>query len=317
MAFIIRELFMLTISTVMITSISFVYIPKYNGNTHSTKTDELLLKMTVVSDCHIAGNEFETTYKNFKVMLKDIANTKTKDDVTLFLGDNTNGGSLMESFLFYSALRRSDLEGPFVMVPGNHDTGNDSGVYDERFPRFQYFNKNFLDVDVPAPYYYRVINGYYFIVLSSEDNCCHDPIMTDVQLNWFDEIMAEAGESGKPIFVLSHHHYTKYAATKSKLYKILQKYENVFYFYGHTHKILSDNSVRTEGTTRKFIVLNVPSLRLNSEYEVGYKSRTVDAKRSNIGYQVEVYSNKIIFRPRNFLKSSWSTKYEETFTLSA
>ena len=93
------------------------------------KKEDILLNFNVLSDCHIESNNYKT-YSVFTKILKNISDDETSDG-TVFLGDNTMNGQIIEELVFFGALNRADLNGEVLVAPGNHDFSNCEGDYNK------------------------------------------------------------------------------------------------------------------------------------------------------------------------------------------
>lgn len=260
--------------------------------------DELKTSFSIVSDIHIEGNKYPT-FEKYAEILKNVRNSKNNDTL-VFLGDNTMNGQDIESIYFYTALNMAKPADNLIVAPGNHDYGNGNGGYDELADRFIRY-ANFAGCDIDNTYYYKVIDGYYFIVLSSESDTVNDMDISDTQLEWLTGVLDEATKDGKPAFIFSHHpiNYIN-NGSYDRISSVVDDYENVFFFSGHTHWAPSAHSVTdVNGIT----AVNLP--RATEDYENEYGS--------GIGAVVEVYENEVLIRFHDFIGNSWLQGYEYSF----
>ncbi len=267
------------------------------------RPDEVKTSFSVVSDCHIEGNNYET-FKVFTKILKD-AEATDKKDAMVFLGDNTMNGQEIESIFFFTALRFANPADNLIVAAGNHDYSNGEGDYQEHLNRYLKYNNNVLGAKIDKPYFYKVINGCYFVVLSSEDKSVNNMYITDTQLNWLDGVLAEADSKGAPIFVFNHHPslYVQYDRMYD-LNNVLKKYDNLLYFSGHTHNALSGDTVTTiDGVNH----INLPKV---TEHAYGQ-----DVYDCGIGAVVEVYENEVLLRIRDFYDGKWVEEYEYSYPI--
>lgn len=262
--------------------------------------DEVKTSFSVVSDIHIEGNNYPTFEKYAKIL--NGVHAGKDNDTLVFLGDNTMNGQDIESIFFYTPLRLAKPAENLIIAPGNHDYGNGTGGYDELADRFLRY-ANFAGCDIDNTYYYKVIDGYYFIVLTTESDTVNGINISDTQLSWLNDVLNEATQEGKPAFVFSHHpmDYIEYGyGSYDRILNVLDDYENVFFFSGHTHWQLSSYSVRDyNGVTS----INFP--RATESYD--------DEYGSGVGAVVEVYDNEVLVRFRDFDDSRWVEGYEYSF----
>ncbi len=294
----------LKVLSVVITSAAMMFFYPNCAEPHDVKDSEnIRLNFTVLSDVHIEGNNPDT-YENFTKILYNVKNNKTENDVLVMLGDNTMNGQHIESIFFYGLESVISPAKKIINVMGNHDTGNGNGQYNECLEKFLGYNNAFFDAQINKPYYYNIIDGYYFIVLASEEDgvdYCH---MSDEQYFWLENLLDEATGQGKPVFVLNHHPYFVIDCTYS-VDELLNSYENIFYFFGHTHWQL--NNYETFTDHGNYISVNLPRC-----IDILTEDSGETDDYSGVGMQVEVYDDEVILRMRNFYDGGWFEEYEQT-----
>lgn len=286
----------LTVLAIIYLPIS-VLIPPTDGY-EAKNPDELKTSFSVVSDIHIEGNKYPT-FEKYADILKSVRNSKDNDTL-VFLGDNTMNGQNIESIFFYSALNFARPADNLIIAPGNHDYGNGNGGYEELEERFIRY-ANYAGCDIDDNYYYKVIDGYYFIVLSTESDTVNGIDISDEQLEWLRDVLDEATKENKPVFIFTHHpaDYIE-NGNADRITSIVDDYENTFIFSGHTHWPISGHSVTDmNGIT----AVNLP--RATEDYEGEYGS--------GIGAVVEVYENEVLIRFRDFDDYKWIEGYEFSF----
>lgn len=286
----------LTVFTLIFMPLSFITSP---ADSYEAKNpDELKTSFTVLSDIHIEGNNFQT-FKEYSEILKEV-NSAKDNDTLVFLGDNTMNGQHIESIFFFSALRLTKPSDNLIIVPGNHDYGNGNGGYDEFYDRFKGY-ANFAGCKIEENNYYKIIDGYYFIVLTSESDSVNGIDISDNQLQWLASVLDEASKENKPAFVFCHHpvNYIE-DGPDDRLSGVLGNYENLIFFCGHTHFALSERSV---SEVNGILSVNVPK---STEHAVeGYET--------GIGAVVEVYENSVLLRFRDFDDGKWVEGYKYSF----
>lgn len=285
-----------TVITLILLPVS-VLLPPTDGY-EAKKPDELKTSFTVVSDIHIEGNNYQT-FKEYSEILKEVRNAKHSDTL-VFLGDNTMNGQHIESVFFFGGLKFAKPAKNLIIAPGNHDYGNGTGGYDELYKRFNSYI-NFAGCKTDTNNYYKVIDGYYFIVLSSESDSVNGIDISDAQLEWLKGVLDEASKENKPVFVFSHHpvNYIE-SGEYGRISDVLDDYANVLFFCGHTHFALSPYSVST--------VNGVQSVNLPKATE-----HATEGYEPGIGAVVEVYENEVLLRFRDFDNGEWVEGYEYSF----
>lgn len=299
-----RKIFALTLALVMFIGV------KPNGAEPYTVLDEenCLLNVTILSDVHIEGNNL-ARYNVYGTILKDVKNCSYGSDAVLYLGDNTMNGQDIESLLFYGATAKEKLSDNVFLCCGNHDVGNGEGDYNKLFDRFAGYNRTFFGNDIEKPYYYRIVNGYYFIVLGPEDLCVSEFPISDEQLDFLDETLKLATADGKPAFVCAHHPYD-YIEDEAydRIYDILTSYDNVFYLSGHTHMFPFNGW--TFGSWYGINEINLPRCT-----ELAGEGDNETFWGTGYGVQMEVYEDEVVGRVRNYYTGEWDEELVYHFDL--
>lgn len=287
----------LTVFTLLYLPISFIIPP--TDSYEAKNPDELKTSFTVLSDIHIEGNNYPT-FREYSEILKEVKNSKDNDTL-VFLGDNTMNGQNIESIFFFGALALSKPADNLIIAPGNHDYGNGTGGYDKLAERFLRY-ANFAGCKIDTNNYYKIIDGYYFIVLTTESDSVNGIDISDEQLEWLKGVLDEATKEDKPVFVFSHHpiNYIE-DGPYDKLSNVIDDYEDVLFFCGHTHSPLSAYSVAEINGVQQ---INLP--KATEHATEGYET--------SVGAVVEVYENEVLLRFRDFDDGKWLEEYEYSFT---
>lgn len=307
--------------------ISFViFVPFGVSNDVPQKADpeNCLLSATVLSDLHMEGTNPERHKRVGSVLY---GAKKADNDLLLLLGDNTMNGQIIETLFAYGLIGRFFVGEDVIVAPGNHDmdTGEHTkGTFETLQNRYIFMRNSFFNDNGDKVYFSREEKGYKFIVLGGEGRTGEDgkQIISDAQLNWLEDELAEAAESGKPCFVMNHYlvygrnggrSYADFniADQNDRLTEILETSGvRTFYFSGHSHYGVSDDSVTTAN--------NVTYINLPATGNPGnYYPANDDCGKDGIGMQMEVYENSVILRFRNYLTGEWLEGYDNyVFELS-
>ncbi len=303
-----------------------------------------LAEFQVVSDVHIIING--TSYnkdnnKHFVQMLEDIKNVSPLSAGVFIVGDVTETGSQAE----YDEVNR--LYGSVENAPqmywgiGNHDfdlAGGNANTYIERF--LTNYNQ-YLSENVDKVYYDMWIDDIHCIFLGSESNQNTalngnrgdvNAYISDAQLAWLEETLAEGYEKGKPIFVFMHqaiyntvagslsgqgwdgiNTHGKVDGNESELMSLLASYPEALYFSGHSHWELNSINTMFNGNNSMCNAFNTASVGyLWTSYgnthsggtEYTYPLLDTDDTGSQ-GYYVQVYEDKVLVLGRDFANSLW------------
>lgn len=270
--------------------------------------DKCKFCVAVLSDVHIEGNNLPR-YNSFGRILKDAKNNSFGNDAAVFLGDNTMNGQEIESLLFYGAVRRAKISDNVIIACGNHDVGNGNGDYDKLRERFLGYNNTMLKADIDQPYYYKIVDGYYFIVLAPEALCVSEFPISEEQLSFLDETLSLATAEGKPAFVCAHHPwYYVDDYMYDKMEETLTKYKNVFFLAGHTHFPCCEG-----WTFNQDDGINEVNLPRCTEL-TGENDREI-FNETGWGVQLEVYDGEVVGRVRNYYTGEWNNSLEYHFDL--
>ena len=263
---------------------------------------ECLLHLTVFSDIHVESNNYPR-YKVFANCLRDAMRNQSGSDAFLFLGDSTMNGQNIENMILHGTVNMLLKDQKVIPIPGNHDFGNGEGDFAKIRQRWYDYTEAFFGLELTKPYYCEILNGYYFIVLASEEQDINCMYMSEEQYAWLLDMLAEAAESGLPAFVLAHYPPGMSKpidpASQYDLRRMLAEYNrehDVFYLCGHLH---ADPSDYTFHTWNAFPDTYLPSLtKLNEDGEI-YEG-------SGFGELMEVYPDRVVFRVRNFYYGEWA-----------
>ncbi|MBR2412902.1 MAG: metallophosphoesterase [Clostridia bacterium] len=260
-------------------------------------SEDLITSFVAVSDIHVETNN-PTPYQNLSDVLHGI---KAGQDIStvVYTGDNVMNGQVLEDFFFYSAVRAVKPAEHNLVLTGNHDLGNSYGDYEKLREKFIFNNAFYLGNQIEADYYYRVIDGCYMIMLTSEDPTTWDFRMSEEQFAWLENVLKEADAVDAPVFVFNHYplRYLK-DNDPSRLANLLKEYNTELFIHGHIHDELgADNFYNSYGID----CINLPRCTEAVDYEAGD------------GIVVEVYEDEVVVRARNFVKGEWIEDFRYTY----
>lgn len=300
----------------------------------STLEDDCVLNLEIISDTHVEVKE--PARKGFLIAgLKSLNQSKSPIDAVVIPGDLTNYADEPSLAKFFEIIEKYSPV-PCVVAAGNHDIGHagDRNVTDisreEALANFIRYRNEYYDMDNEVNYYSTEIKGFKFIVLGDEvvDGGHWDAIsMNPEQLEFLDRELADGSKDGKPVFVISHWpldningegmvHHADLGIEQEEydIKSIMEKYENVVYISGHMHagfrsklfeKVYGNASAEK---VNGVVYLNLPTFGLVNWYGL---------PQSGTGAQLEIYENKLIFRPRNYLTGFWFKNCEYSFDFDA
>ncbi len=303
---------------------------------YEPKKENCKVNFAVISDVHMTD---ETARRDMlKLGLYDMANAKVQPDALIIAGDMTDHGRSAQYELLAEAFAAYTPAKNIIMAMGNHDTWNDETDNENEFPEsermFIKYNKEIAGRDINKVYYSTQVNGYTFIVMSSEYDHT-DAYISAEQLAWLDSELEAAAKNEKPVFVVSHWPFNQthglpltwldnpivedkdglapndggFGEQSDAVEAILKKYKNVFLISGHLHSGLAKNSTFGYSSVEKKGNINTVNLPC-------YMYLTIKGRVANgTGFQFEVYEDEVLIRGRSFTAGVWYTDYEYTVKL--
>ena len=256
-----------------------------NINAKNTLADELIYKMGLLSDIHIDGdgNDETDSINDFKRASKYLVENGAH--AIAISGDITCDGRWCDINKFKQL--ESEVGKSVWTARGNHDTNNDCS-------EDVYIN----NIEPNGLYYTKEVNGdlYVFLGLDKYDK---NNLFSNESLDWLESILES--NKNKRIFLFEHVHINPVGnynsiiknydmgnepGTTSKRFRdIINSYDNVILFTGHTHQDFEINSVENNR-------VHISSCA---------KPRNPESDNSGSqGYLMEVYKNKIILKAINF-----------------
>ena len=285
----------------------------------SLDSSSVRLNVALWADPQVSNYKVERT-PYFEAACQDIDNAKKAIDALLIAGDIAENGLLCE----YKAVSdniKSDKVKTYLTATGNHDIR--MRIYKDNIKRFTELTNGLnefsgSDLRVDSLHYKYEINGYTFIVLGSDRTEFEEAWFNDAQFEWLDESLAEAEKSGKPVFVVLHQPLKlthglpdtwgspidsagSVGKQSDRLFEVLNSHKKVVLITGHLHTGFGEYTYEKIGNIDS---INLPSLTIDNENGA--------CNDNGIGYMMEVYAGKVVFRARNFAKGVYMPEYDFT-----
>ncbi len=286
----------------------------------------LRLSFATLSDIHMR----EDSYAMPEMLSQGFRDLDGKVDAIVAVGDMTDHGERTQYRLFYDCVKKNIKASKFFPVVGNHDTWTEN--LREKKPTYEFLRayNNYSRKKLKKPYYTQKVNGYTFIVLSSEKDDTKAYI-SKTQINWLDKELKKATAKRQPVFVFCHWPVNGVCGQMEidpdmamgkqsmKVQKVLEKYKNVFYFCGHVHAgMRGDVTEKLFGTRSIETVNGVHYIYLPSYMYINYEpwqSKNGGHLASGCGFIAEVYKNRVVLRARNYALGYYMIPYEKTIEL--
>lgn len=254
----------------------------------------------------------------------DLANSSVDIDALLIAGDIAENGLQCEFDTVASHISDAPVS-HYIMATGNHDMR--LRAYKQSTKRFCNFTNGLnetagSDLTIDKVHYSYEVNGYTFIVMGTNKTEMEEAYISPEQLEWLDETLDKASGK-KPVFVVLHQilkdtHGLPLTWGSGKNEKagsvgeqsddikaILNKYKNVILITGHMHTGFGQYTYQK---VDNFHSINLPSLCIDN--------KDGDYNGPGIGYMVEVYSDKVVFRARDFDDGCYVPDYDLTIELT-
>lgn len=278
------------------------------GSAYNAKVPESIsLNVAVVSDLHAAGNLNRRASLVLAKLFNGISKSTDTLDAIVIPGDLTDNGTRDEYRCLAALIKSNNRAEKLITALGNHDVRGDMFAEDYDLNMSNYYNFcSLLGVKTGKPYWFKKVNGYYFIVLGSEADLNARTYISDTQLRWLDLRLTSAERTGKPAFIVCHQ-VIDHTNNVDNLWKfdgsigeqsdavrdVIRKHtENglrVLYLSGHLHQPFGENSF--EQPFPNLYCLNLPSVQFNEAF--------------GQGCMLEAYPDYVLIRARNFITGEW------------
>ncbi|MHA7965385.1 metallophosphoesterase family protein [Paenibacillus sp. CAU 1782] len=274
-----------------------------NSNEYAEKP---ILSFQVITDTHVRAESDHAYNRHFELALLDIAANGGGSCGIMHVGDLTDHGFPSEYAEMSATWRKfEDQLPPLYATMGNHDVG--LGIWEDRIQRFLRHS------GMSGPYHDHWIEGYHFIFLGTEKNLELYCSLSGKQLQWLDQTLNEQKSPDRPVFVFLHQPLINTVAGSlerqewhgvvedEELRTVLAKHPNAILFTGHTHWELESEHTHFEGGN------SLPDM-FNAASAAYLWSDEGEAIAGSQGFYVEVYSNRVCVRGRDFLRGEWVEK---------
>ena len=284
------------------------------------RNDAPRLHLLIVADTHIDEKHPQPILpqRRLRCAIKDAQQAQTKVDAFVVIGDVTSRGSEANWAMTKAVFQKTGLPAARTLLAiGNHDTWSDEGGL-TGIERYLTHSAEITGEAHEKTYFSTVINGVHLIFLGSESDFGCEAQISDEQVAWLTAEMETASQSGFPILVFCHQpvnltHGLPRTSCRAetdtdpldggigidsdKVRAVLERFDNVFYFSGHSHMgYAGENRFAEEGyasfeTAGGITFVNLPSLACGNHH--------AEQGRFGLGLQLEVYEHEIILTPRD------------------
>ena len=311
----------------LLTAVLYLFVGGVNGvmfagERYSPESrEEILLNTVLTADIHVDSDPLHPRNVLLMKLLRGIARSDAPVDALVLAGDIANLAERKEYGYLESILRLYNKTGCVIPSMGNHDSGSTSmgkdceKTFETTCANFREFQR-FCGIDSDANYYTRLVNGYHFIIIGTDEMLDEGtPVLHEEQLSWLDDCLADASRSGKPVFIVGHepiyfgdrftNGYITADGMPSGIEEIIQKYTDdgtvVLFIGGHRHDPFSEQCFMNP--SQNFYCINLPTSTKNDD----------DTSKNGEAAALEVYEDRMVIRPRNYISGEW---YDYQFEVS-
>ena len=263
-----------------------------------------LYSFQAFSDTHIQSDANHLHNQHLRMALADIEKNDPDSIAIINSGDVADTGDIAQYKQYNDIVNSFDGIPYIYCTPGNHDLKGSN--YEKEI-------NDFLEgTNAPSTYYSKKIGDATFIMLGSqivEPADCHAQLNKD-QLDFLKAELKKASDGMNPVFVFLHQPlYNTVSGTlpgqnwdgvyqDKELREIFKQYPQTIFITGHTHWELDSKSPMYAGNGVDANMFNDASVGyLWTDEEVG--------KEGSQGYYVEVYTDKVLVRGRDFVNGKW------------
>lgn len=269
---------------------------------------EPLYEVQVLSDIHINQAMSHIHNIHFKAALEDIKKLSPESIGIFVNGDIADHGLESEYKSFSQIIEDSGENTPPVFCAiGNHDLSG--GSYEEQLRLFTEYTNPATD----KVYFDQWINGTHFIYLGSE-NTGLNAELSDTQLNWLREKLAENRDKNRPIYVFLHQgiidtvagtfEYQQWHGVNQdeELAAVLKDYSEVILFTGHSHWEMESPMSMKARDDKLPTIFNTSSVAYL--WDDNCMSTNVGITGSQ-GYYLKAYEDCVLVLGRDFANGKW------------
>lgn len=266
------------------------------------------LSFAVLGDVHENIEHFQET-------INDLYTINPNMDALILNGDVVDQGLDEQYKSVEKTLEKNKDLLPKTIIKniGNHEFF-DYKIETNSKEQVQGFINRYLDFAGEEKVYHdKWINNYHFISLGSEDGNSETmnsitAFISNEQIEWFKDKLAEKYEKGKPIFVFLHQHLdfgdSSWTGVQQseEIKEILANYPEVVLFSSHTHRDLTKDSVILN---KPFTVVHTGAVHYTILPDSGTEDGFIRDRNYIKGVYIEVNGNNVTIKGRDIKEKEW------------
>ncbi len=301
----------ITTITIIIGAILVIYMNKPKPipkNTTVISTSNSDLSFAVLGDIH-------ENIDHFQEAINDLFTINSGMDALVLNGDVVDQG-LDEQYESVEETLHTNMDllpKTIIKNIGNHEFFNYDIEVNTQEQVKEFINKYIKFSGEERVYHDIWIKDYHFISLGSEDGNSETlnsitAFISDEQLEWFKEKLAENYQKGRPIFVFLHQpldygNSSWIGVEQSEEIKIiLSQYPEVVMFASHTHRNLTEDSVLLNNT---FTIVNTGAVHYTIIPDSNAKGGYIRESNYIKGVYIEVNDSNVTIKGRDFKEKQW------------
>ncbi|URZ14424.1 metallophosphoesterase family protein [Clostridium felsineum] len=287
----------------------YIYIPKTISKVKVKAKPKAQLTFAVLGDVHNRTDNLQRAINDLYTIDQDI-------DALILNGDTVDQGIESQYDSVKKTLKRNKDILPKTIIEniGNHEFF-DYNIGTNSKAQVKTFINRYLGFSQEKKVYHdKWIKGYHFISLGSEDGKSKTTNSTEAsisneQLIWLKEKLAQNYTKGKPVFVFLHQNLKPFwnwqgVKQSEEINEILSKYPEVVLFTSHTHADLDKNSVLEN---QPFTMVHAAALQYTLIPEINSRGVITDITKKQYikGLYIEVNGDKVIIKGRDIKEKQW------------
>ncbi|PRR80375.1 metallophosphoesterase family protein [Clostridium vincentii] len=303
------KIIIIIVLIILLSVISDIFInkPRPIAKTEATITSNNDLAFAVLGDIHQNADHLQQT-------INDLYTINPGMDALVLNGDSVDQGIDEQYDLVKKTISKNKDLLPSTVIKniGNHEFFNYDAGRNSPEQVQTYINKYLEFSGEEKVYHDTWVNDYHFISLGSEDGNSDTADTTTAyvsenQLNWLKEKLAENYQKGKPIFVFLHQplDYGERAwvgvKESEQIREILSQYPEVILFSSHTHRDLVESSVILD---QPFTIANTGAIDHTKIWDTN-DGNGVRTEPNIKGLYIEVNGNTVVIKGRDIKENQW------------
>ena len=274
------------------------------GNLGRPKKGKRLYTFGALSDVHLQKSTGQADFQKALTYLNEVEDV----EFTCICGDLTENGTATELQEYKNYVDTYSADTPVYAIAGNHEGYNADNI------------QSIIETYTGHPLYYSFTHGDDVFIMVGNKSSSWGQLFTTAELQWLYETL-EANRN-KRCFLFQHvrpddscgnafgiYDYDIWGSTEKTVFEsLLKHYTNVIFFHGHSHlKFYLQYGSDVANIDQKFgrYSVHIPSLAVPRDGDASGASSRTEVYSDSEGYIVDVYTNGVHLRGRDFIKDEF------------